>query len=81
VYAVFDLPAGRFPGERMSEGAADRRCFREFRSYVGIPYDSSDLDFSYIYPDTAEGWNEDRSVVCMLDNPDQGRGSDAGSRH
>ena len=81
VYAVFDLPAGPFPGDRMSQGAADRRCVREFRSYVGISYDSSDLDLSYLYPDTAELWNEDRSVVCMLDNGFQSRGSEAGSRH
>jgi hypothetical protein len=81
VYAVFDLPGGSFPGDRMVQGAADKRCSRAFRSYVGIPIERSKLDFFYVYPNTAESWHESRSVVCMLDNSRPSRGSYAGSRH
>ena len=82
VYAVFTLPAGGgFPGDRKAQGAADSRCVRAFRTYVGIAYDDSALDLSYLYPNTAEKWRQDRRVVCMLDSAHPRRGSDAGSRH
>ena len=42
-------------------------CLSEFESYVGIAYEDSRLDVSYIFP-VRDGWESegDREFICFL---------------
>jgi hypothetical protein len=48
------------------EAQADEYCYGQFSSFVGLDYESSKLDFTYIYP-TEESWaGGDREITCMI---------------
>ena len=65
----FDLqgqPGAPYPGESATIAQADPVCKLTFAAYVGVPWESSRLDYAYFYP-SVETWNQgDRSVVCFL---------------
>lgn len=65
VYALFDVPDGDFPGVSVVEQAALDGCYDAFEGYVGLDYESSVLDFSWLVP-TPQSWEEgDQEVVCI----------------
>lgn len=72
--------AEAFPGDEAVGAEADAACLAAFETFVGIPWDSSALDFSYVVP-TAESWDTgDRLVSCLVFDPEvQTTGSLAGS--
>ena len=47
--------------------ATEVGCFAAFESYVGIPWESSELDIAALEP-TEESWVEgdDREVTCAI---------------
>lgn len=48
------------------ETQADEYCYSQFSSFVGLDYESSKLDFTYIYP-TEESWaGGDKEITCMI---------------
>lgn len=66
VYALFDLPAGTFPGVSVIEDLAGTGCHDAFAGYVGLDYASSVLDFSWLAP-TPRSWESgDQEVVCIV---------------
>jgi len=70
VYAIFDLPAGEYPGDDEVVRLSDEGCFAAFADYVGVPYDQSVLYFQFYWPDK-RGWAvDDRAVICTLYDPD-----------
>ena len=65
VYALFDMPDGNFPGVSVVEDAALDGCYDAFESYVGLDYESSVLDFSWLTP-TSSSWEQgDQEVICI----------------
>ena len=55
-----------YPGDATVQGQANPVCELTFAAYVGVPWESSRLDYVYFYP-SAETWNiGDRAVVCFL---------------
>lgn len=68
-YAASDMPDGGFPGESGMEDFAADFCVEEFHSFVGTPYQESELDFWYFSP-TQESWDSgDREILCMVLDP------------
>jgi hypothetical protein len=66
IYAVVGLPEGDFPGDEAVLAQAVEVCGAEFEGFVGLPYEESVLEFSYLYP-TEESWDAgDRSVTCSV---------------
>ena len=70
VYAVADHPAGDdapYPGDEALEVYGIGYCLSEFENYVGISYEESRLDFTYLLP-VRDGWegDDDRGFVCFL---------------
>jgi hypothetical protein len=66
IYAVVGLPEGDFPGDEAVLVQAVEVCGAEFEGFVGLPYEESVLEFSYLYP-TEESWDAgDRSVTCSV---------------
>jgi hypothetical protein len=70
VFALVTLPEGDFPGLDGIDSQAGESCEAEFEGFVGLSYQESDFDFWTITPDE-EGWRAgDRSVVCVIYDPD-----------
>ena len=72
-YFKFEL-AGEddaFPGEDAVTEQGSERCLEEFEPFVGIDYESSELDADPYLRPTAESWEQgDREIVCVVYNAD-----------
>ncbi|MFC8922884.1 septum formation family protein [Cellulosimicrobium sp. NPDC057127] len=67
VYAITHLAAGDFPGDEGVQALAEDFCFEAFESYVGLPYEDSEL-YAWWFSPTEENWTwGDRSVQCFLE--------------
>lgn len=65
-YYAFDIPDATYPGEDSVLAQADTACSTEFPNFVGIAYNDSVLDYSYLYP-TESSWEQgDREVLCLV---------------
>jgi hypothetical protein len=62
VYAVFQLPAGPYPGDIVVEQQAERRCEIEFWTYVPNPPDTAQM--MPLHP-LSDSWKHDRGVTCV----------------
>lgn len=66
VYALFDIPGTKFPGEDAVEELADSGCLERFETAIGMNYQESVIAFTTMYP--SEGsWAQggDREVICV----------------
>lgn len=64
------MPEGEYPGEDAVMAAAEEGCLPAFEEFVGIAYDSSELEWFPLTP-TESGWDEfgDREIVCAVFDP------------
>jgi len=60
--------AAPFPGDGDLEAWADARCYEQFESFVGIPYELSALEIGHFRPtrETWEGAGLHREVTCFV---------------
>lgn len=67
IYAEFEFPKGDFPGDAVFTEKADTFCYDEFATYMGISYDDSTLDMTYLTP-TSSSWSgtDDRLLQCVV---------------
>ena len=66
VYYVVEYPDGPYPGQDALEVDISNSCVSAFEPYVGRDYESSALDYIYIWP-YEELWNTGfRSGECLL---------------
>lgn len=67
VYSQVELPEGSYPGEDRVRALTEEHCTTAFEDFVGVPYEDSELYFSYLTP-TQESWSdaEDRTGLCLL---------------
>ncbi len=57
-----------FPGQTELERQAGA-CAASFKTFIGKPYDQSDLKITYFHP-TAESWKQgDRQILCIVSVP------------
>lgn len=63
---------GEYPGDEGMAAIAEEFCYAEFEPFVGVSYDDSVLDMTYLTP-TPDGWAQlrDRTITCFV-------GSEAG---
>lgn len=65
-YASIDMDEGDYPGDETVQAQADEACLAEFETFVGLPYDDSELFSTYLTP-TEESWAEgDREILCFV---------------
>jgi len=66
-YSAMVMRDGAYPGEESVLSTAEEYCSAQFEPFVGIAYESSILDITYIYP-TEESWRlgNDREIVCSI---------------
>jgi hypothetical protein len=85
VYLVGELNnvgSGPYPGTADVQETVGRLCASAFESYIGVAYNDSDLDFTFVYP-AKSNWNRgDGGYVCIVVDPTGGAltGSVAGSK-
>jgi hypothetical protein len=66
VYANLLVEFDSFPGTQAMQETADEMCLPEFETYVGRDWETSALDYGWLYP-TADSWADgDRIVTCFL---------------
>ena len=82
VYHAFQLTGGEYPDQTEIDREATA-CVREFKTFVGVGYARTQLDFVYYFP-SQQSWDllDDRGIVCSIFDPVRGRvtGSLEGSR-
>lgn len=73
LFYVGSMPAGDYPDEAAINGFVETNCTPAFGTYVGEDYQTSALDFSWLFP-TDSGWSDgDRSVQCAVYDPEATR--------
>jgi hypothetical protein len=63
------LTQSAFPSDAELEGIVSDTCVVEFATFVGIPYEDSALEVSWLSP-TSESWDAgDRELLCIVNGP------------
>lgn len=72
IYHEFDLAGDTYPPPEKVSRLAEDGCSAEFRPFVGVTYDASDLEVAWLTP-SLETWDAlgDRSVDCLVSLPDE----------
>lgn len=69
VYLISEIPDGEFPGEEAFRAQAEDECVVEFETFVGVAWEESELDYTWLQP-TEESWGQDdRELVCLVYDP------------
>lgn len=64
-YAAMDLEGENHPGDDAVMAEADAFCLDEFSTFIGMPYENSELLMNYFYP-SEESWAQgDREILCL----------------
>jgi hypothetical protein len=63
IYDGTELTGDDYPDD--STTTADEYCYNAFTEFMGLPYEESEYEITYMYP-TAETWAEgDREILCL----------------
>jgi hypothetical protein len=69
VFNVFDVTHEGDYDETAVLTEVEETCVDGFEPFVGLEFESSELDVYYLYPQ-AEGWSSgDREAICMVYSP------------
>ncbi len=78
IYALPQLPDGEFPGDEAVTETAQEECTGDvFTDYVGLPFERSEFEVTFLLP-SAETWADgDREIACLIASTEPGsvRGS------
>lgn len=68
VFHSYQVPGDTFPGD--FESIVQEQCFPAFQAFVGLAYEQSALDITWLEP-TSESWTQqnDRELLCMIFDP------------
>lgn len=65
-YHLFNIPGDEYPGAESLSDTAGTGCLEAFEPFVGLDYNSSRYDITWLEP-TTESWAQgDREVVCLV---------------
>lgn len=80
LYHREELSGSSYPGESEVQDQANEICIDQFETFVGLSFESSELNIIPLYP-IAEGWdNGDHAVDCYVTAPDDVTGTLRDSR-
>jgi hypothetical protein len=57
VFGVFDVAEKDFPGQEILDSEGKMQCPKQFKAYVGLPYETSVYEMGYYTP-TAADWGQ-----------------------
>jgi hypothetical protein len=80
VFGVVDVPGKDFPGDPALKDLGKEGCPKQFKAYVGTPYETSIYEMGYYTP-TGTTWGEGirHTVGCYLFDGGKGAATDPGS--
>ncbi|MDI2020156.1 MULTISPECIES: septum formation family protein [Paenarthrobacter] len=65
-YAVTKMDTSAFPGDTEVGTKAEEFCGAQFATFVGVPFEESALDVTFLHP-TSDSWKTgDREIVCLI---------------
>jgi hypothetical protein len=71
VFALIDYTeTDTYPGPDQMQQIGRELCIEQFEGYVGLDYNSSELEVFSIYPTEASWGDGDREVICALYDSD-----------
>lgn len=68
-YESVIMADGDFPGDEATTTQGDADCQAAFDTFVGVAYDESALDFTYLYPSEDTWAQGDREILCLVYDP------------
>lgn len=66
VYASILVDDGDYPGDDTIEQIADESCYQKFEEFIGVSWDESLYDYSWMTPTTSSWGIGDREVLCFV---------------
>lgn len=75
VFAVFDLPAGPYPGATAVDEQVEAGCYDRFDTYAPRASADTSIGIFFVYPLEANWRLGDREVVCIATTPSPTTGS------
>jgi Septum formation len=66
VYASILLDDEEFPGDAEVKKRAQDGCLARFDAFVGKAFDTSALEYAYLYPTPATWQRGDREILCLV---------------
>jgi putative regulator of septum formation/uncharacterized protein DUF4190 len=73
VFAVFDLPAGAYPGEAKVSDDAERECANRFEGYAPSSVDDTSIELFFLHPTQLSWAQGDHEVTCVATDPTKKR--------
>ncbi|MCP1412544.1 septum formation family protein [Paenarthrobacter sp. A20] len=65
-FALTNIDASTFPGDTEVGTQAEEYCGAQFATFVGLPFEESALEVTFLHP-TSDSWkNGDREIVCLI---------------
>ncbi len=71
VFASLTVAEGDYPAVEKLVDFATKGCAAKFKTFVGLDFGISALDFQYYYPTESSWANGDRGVDCVIFDPTQ----------
>ena len=71
VFGELTVADGDYPSLETLAGFATHGCAEQFKTFVGLDFGLSSLDFKYYYPTESSWANGDRGVDCVVFDPTQ----------
>lgn len=71
VFASLSLDDGDYPSVEKLVTFGTKECAAAFKTFVGLDFGISALDFQYYYPTESSWANGDRGVDCVVFDPTQ----------
>jgi len=69
-FASSDLDEGGYPGTEAIDAQAEEDCTAAFETFIGLPYQESELFATWLTP-TEESWEQgDREILCFVYDED-----------
>jgi hypothetical protein len=69
VFAIFELPAGPFPGDEELGKQAQRECLKQFENYAPSSLADDKVELFYLHPSQLSWSSGDRGVTCVATDP------------
>lgn len=65
-YALTNMDTSTFPGDTEVGTQAEQYCGAQFAPFVGVPFENSELEVTFLHP-TSDSWkNGDREILCLI---------------
>jgi hypothetical protein len=69
MFHIGSMPSGSYPSDTAFSSFVEDECLPAFETYVGLVYENSVLEVSFVTP-TTDSWNDgDRAVQCVVYHP------------